>query len=164
LIVRLQLFLERIGWKRVAVAAIGVVALIAAGTVFAVTRGGGGKGSTGSTRSTTPEVSTNLFYLRAVAPKVQASGCTMNIRFTWKPDYHAEQYIGASAVIVANGTDIQGAYRKRFTAKGVSLDVGPISFAGGYRIWSARVESLDGDPPGNDTTIQAAPPSSTKCG
>ena len=46
----------------------------------------------------------------------------------------------------------------------MSLDVGPVTLGGGYRIWSAKVLSLEGDPPGNDTTIQAAPPPTTKCG
>jgi hypothetical protein len=87
----------------------------------------------------------------------------MYIRFVWKPDFHADQYIDATAVIRATGSGIDGTYRKRFTAKGVSLDVGPLPLGGGYRLWSARVEAIDGDPPGNETTIQAAPPQTTKC-
>jgi len=163
LIVRLRLLAERLGWKRIVLAALGVVALVAAGAVFAVVRGGGGDSAGKSTGSTASEATTNLFYLRALAPKIRVSGCVMNIRFTWQPDYHADQYIGAPAAIIATGTGIEGTYRRLFKAKGVSLDVGPISLGGGYRVWTASVASLDGDPPGNDTTIQAAPSSDTKC-
>ena len=159
--IRLRLFIERVGWKRLLAVAVVVVALVAAGTVFAVVRGGG---EAAAPEPTTPELNVNLFYLAAIEPKVQVRGCAMYIRFTWKPDFHANQYIGAPALIMAAGTGIDGTYRKRFKASGVSLDVGPITLGGGYRIWSAKVVSLDGDPPGNDTTIQAAPPNSTKCG
>jgi hypothetical protein len=162
MIIRLRLFLERLGWKPLFVGVLAVAALVAAGVVFAVTRGGGGKGASESTASTRRET-TNLYYLRALAPKVRASGCAMYIRFVWKPDFHADQYIDATAVIRATGSGIDGTYRKRFTAKGVSLDVGPLPLGGGYRLWSARVEAIDGDPPGNETTIQAAPPQTTKC-
>jgi hypothetical protein len=160
-VIRLRLFIERIGWKRLLLVAVVVVALVAAGAVFAVVRGGG---ETTSTEPTTPELNVNLFYLAGTSPKVQVRGCAMYIRFTWKPNYHANQYIGAPALIMAAGTGIEGTYRKTFKASGVSLDVGPVTLGGGYRIWSAKVLSLDGDPPGNDTTIQAAPPASTKCG
>ena len=159
--IRLRLFVERVGWKRLLVVAVVVVALVAAGAVFAVVRGGE---EAATPEPTTPELNVNLFYLAAVKPRVQVRGCAMYIRFTWKPDFHANQYIGAPALIMAAGTGIDGTYRKRFKASGVSLDVGPITLGGGYRIWSAKVVSLDGDPPGNDTTIQAAPPNSTKCG
>ena len=160
--IRLRLFLERVGRKRLLVAGLVVAALVAAGAVFAVVRGGGKAAST--TAPTAPEVNVNLFYLQAVAPKVRVQGCAMYIRFTWKPNYHADQYIGAPALILAAGTGIAGTYRKTFKASGMSLDVGPVTLGGGYRIWSAKVLSLDGDPPGNDTTVQAAPPASTKCG
>jgi hypothetical protein len=160
--IRLRLFLERIGLKRVLAAALGVIALVAAGAVFAVVQGGGEK-STATTTSGPSEARTNLFYLRAIAPKVRAQGCVMYIRFTWKPDYHADQYIDAPALIMAAGTGIDGTYRQTFKPSGMSLDVGPISFGGGYRTWSAKVLSLDGDPPGNDTTIRAAPPVNAKC-
>lgn len=159
--IRLRLFVERVGWKRLLVVAVVVVALVAAGAVFAVVRGGE---EAAPPEPTTPELNVNLFYLAATKPRVQVRGCAMYIRFTWKPDFHANQYIGAPALIMAAGTGIDGTYRKRFKASGVSLDVGPITLGGGYRIWSAKVVSLDGDPPGNDTTIQAAPPNSTKCG
>ena len=164
MIIRLRLFLERVGWKRILAAALVVVALVAAGVVFAVVRSGGGDSAAQTTESTAPEPVTNLFYVRALAPDVRVSNCVMNIHFTWKPDYHADQYIGAPAIIVATGTGLEGTYRKRFKETGVTLDAGPISLAGGYRVWTARLASLDGDPPGNDTTIQAAPPTSTKCG
>jgi len=160
-VIRLRLFVERVGWKRLLVVAVVVVALVAAGAVFAVVRGGE---EAAPPEPTTPELNVNLFYLAATKPRVQVRGCAMYIRFTWKPDFHANQYIGAPALIMAAGTGIDGTYRKRFKASGVSLDVGPITLGGGYRIWSAKVVSLDGDPPGNDTTIQAAPPNSTKCG
>jgi len=161
-VIRLRLFLERLGWKPIVAGVLAVAVLAAAGVAFALARGGGGKSTTESTESTNTQA-TNLYYLRALAPKIRASGCTMHVRFVWKPHYHADQYIGETAVIRAVGSGIDGTYRKRFTAKGVSLDVGPLSIAGGYRLWSAQVESIDGDPPGNDTTIQAAPPQATKC-
>ena len=159
--IRLRLFVERVGWKRLLAVAVVLVALIAAGAVFAVVRGGE---EAATTEPTTPELNVNLFYLEGVQPKVRVRGCAMYIRFTWKPNYHADQYIGAPALIMAAGTGIEGTYPKTFKASGVSLDVGPITLGGGYRIWSAKVVSLDGDPPGNDTTIQAAAPNSTKCG
>jgi hypothetical protein len=162
MIIRLRLLIEKVGWKRILLVALGVVVLAAAGAVFAVLRGGGDDEAGKSTGSTAVQT-TNLFYLRALAPEVRTSGCAMSIRFIWKPAYHANQYIGATAVIVATGTGIDGTYRKPFKASGVSLDVGPVSIAGGYRVWSASVASIDGDPPGNDTTIQAAPSSNTKC-
>ena len=68
------------------------------------------------------------------------NGCSMRIRFIWKPDYHAIQYLGATAVITVSGTDIAGSYRKKFTRKGLTLDVGPVSLLGGYKLWSARVD------------------------
>jgi hypothetical protein len=160
-VIRLRLFLERVGLKRILVVTLGVAALVAAGVVGAVVLQGGEKKT--STTTTNPEVG-NLFYLQATAPKVQVRGCLMYIRFVWKPDYHADQYIGAPALIMATGTGIEGPYRKTFEASGVSLDVGPITLGGGYRVWSARVASLDGDPPGNDTTIQAGPPADVECG
>ena len=76
----------------------------------------------------------------------------MYIRFTWKPNYHADQYIGAPALILAAGTTIEGMYRKTFALRSEPRRR-PIPFGGGYRTWSAKVVSLDGDPPGNDTTI-----------
>jgi hypothetical protein len=161
-VIRLRLFFERVGRKRLLAAALVVAALIAAGAVFAVVRSGGKAAST--TAPSAPEVSVNLFYLQAVAPRVRVRGCAMYIRFTWKPNYHADQYIGAPALIMAAGTGIEGTYRKTFKASGVSLEVGPVTLGGGYRVLSAKVLSLDGDPPGNDTTAQAAPPTSTKCG
>jgi hypothetical protein len=160
-VIRLRLFIERVGWKRLLAAGVVVVALVAAGAVFAVVRSGE---ETTTTEPTTPELNVNLFYLEGLKPRVQVQGCAMYIRFAWKPNYHADQYIGAPALIMAAGPGIDGTYRKTFKARGVSLDVGPVTLGGGYRIWSAKVVSLDGDPPGNDTTIQAAPPSSTKCG
>lgn len=159
--IRLRLFLERIGLKRVLAATLGVAALVAAGAVFAVMQG---RGDTAAPTTSSSDPGTNLFYLQATAPKVTVRGCTMSIRFTWKPNYHADQYIGAPALIMAAGTSIDGTYRKTFKRSGVSLDVGPIPFGGGYRTWSAKVLALDGDPPGNDTTIQAAPPATDKCG
>ena len=160
--IRLRLFLERLGMRRVLVGALVLVALIAAGVVAAVVFGGGGK-KAASTTASTPDY-TNLFYLRALAPKLRVQGCTMFVRFTWKPNYHADQYIDAPALIQATGTGIEGTYRKTFKASGVSLDVGPIALGGGYRVWSAKVLSLDRDPPGNDTTTQTATPSTAKCG
>ena len=73
------------------------------------------------------------------------------------------EYLGATAVITVSGTDIAGSYRKKFTRKGLALDVGPVSLLGGYKLWSARVTAMDGDPPGNDTTVQTATPPGTKC-
>ena len=153
--IRLRLFLERVGRKRVLAAVLVIAALVAAGAVFAVVQGGG---KAASTTAPPPEVNVNLFYLQAVAPKVRVQGCAMYIRFTWKPNYHAVQYIGAPALILVSGPRIAGTYRKTFKASGMSLDVGPVALGGGYKVWSAKVLSLDGDPPGNDTTISAAPP------
>ena len=159
---RLRLFFERIGWKPVAIAGAVLVALVGAGVAFAVLRGGEDKSAT-DTEAVVPEESTNLYYLQAVAPETRVRGCSMWIRFTWKPDYHAEQYIDAPALITASGTGIQGTYQKRFGEKGVSIELGPVSLAGGYQVWSAKVTAIDRDPPGNDTTVQAAPPRDNKC-
>ncbi len=159
--IRLRLLLERLSLRRVLVAALGLAVLIAAGVAAAIVLGGGGKKAV--TTAPTPDY-TNVFYLRAIKPKVTVQRCAMYIHFTWKPDYHANQYIGSPALILATGTGIDGTYRKAFKASGVTFDVGPITLGGGYRIWSAKVLSLDGDPPKNDTTIQAAPPTSSKCG
>lgn len=159
---RLRLFLEKVRWKRVALGAAPVAGLVAAGVVFAVVWSGDDTKET-STTTAPVQASTNLYYLRAVAPKTRVQGCSMFIRFTWKPDYNADQYIGAPALITASGSAIAGSYRRRFTPKGMSVEVGPVSIAGGYQVWSARVTSLDGDPPGNDTTIHAAPPRDNKC-
>jgi hypothetical protein len=162
-VIRLRLFLERIGWKRITAAVLAVAVLAAAGAVFAVTRGSGDKESATPPTTTSAAAAAAVYYLRAVAPKQTVTGCSMMIRFTWKPDYAAAQYAGATAVIVVSGADVQGGYRRRFTRQGVSLDVGPVSLAGGYKTWSARVESIDGDPPGNETTVYAAPPQNSKC-
>jgi hypothetical protein len=162
-ITRFLLFVERVGRTKLLLAAAGVVVLVVAGVVLAFARpGGGGDKSSKSTQATTNQ-EINLYYVRATAPKVSVSGCTMRIRFVWKPDYHADQYVGYPALITTRGPGIEGTTRKRFTKKGVSIEVGPVSIAGGYKLWAARVVSIDGDPPGNDTTIQAAPPTTTKC-
>jgi hypothetical protein len=159
----LRFFLERIGLKRVLIAALGLLVLVAAGVAAVVVFGGGGKKAATTTDSSTPDY-TNIFYLRGLAPKVRVQGCAMYVRFTWKPNYHADQYIDAPALILASGAGIDGTYPKTFKASGVSLDVGPLALGGGYKIWSAKVLSLDGDPPRNDTTIQAATPTTAKCG
>jgi hypothetical protein len=159
---RLRLWLEKVGWKPIVIGAgIVVAVLLAAGAAFALLSGGEDSASPATT--TAPTTRTNLYYLRAVAPEVAPHGCSMRIRFIWKPDYHALQYLGADAVITVSGTDIGGSYRKKFTRKGLTLDVGPVSLLGGYKVWSARVTAMDGDPPGNDTTVQTATPTGTKC-
>jgi len=159
---RIRIWLEKVGWKPVAIgAAIVVAVIVAAIAAYALLSGGEESSSAGTT--TTPTTRTNLYYLRAVAPVVKPHGCTMMIRFIWKPDYHAIQYLGAPAVITVSGTDVGGSYRKTFTRKGLALDVGPVSLSGGYKVWSARVTAMDGDPPGNDTTVQTATPTGTKC-
>jgi hypothetical protein len=159
---RIRLFFEKVGWKPVLIAGAVLVALVGAAVAFAVLRGGDEKSST-PTETAAPEESTNLFYLRAVAPKTRVQGCSMWIRFTWKPDYHADQYIDAPALITASGSAIQGTYRKRFRENGLSIELGPVSLSEGYQVWSAKVTALDRDPPGNDTRIQAAPPPDNKC-
>jgi hypothetical protein len=159
---RLRLLLEKVGWRSVAIGGVVVVALVAAVVSLALIRGGDDTSAT-TTGTSEPESSTNLFYLRALAPKTTIRGCSMYIKFTWKPDYHADQYIDAPALITASGTGIQGTYRKRFTETGMSLELGPVSLAGGYQLWSAEVTALDRDPPGNDTTITAGPPADNKC-
>jgi hypothetical protein len=159
---RLRVWLERVGWRPVAIGAGVVVAvLLAAGAAFALLSGGDDSSAPATTTAQTTR--TNLYYLRAVAPKVEPHGCQMRIRFIWKPDYHAIQYLGATAVITVSGTEIAGSYRKKFTRKGLALDVGPVSLNGGYKLWSARVTAMDGDPPGNDTTVQTATPTGSKC-
>jgi hypothetical protein len=159
---RLRFFLEKVGWRSVAIGGAVVVALVAAGVAFALMQAGDDTSAT-TTETSAPEESTNLYYLRAVAPKTRVRGCSMYITFTWKPDYHADQYIDAPALITVSGTGIQGTYRKRFTEKGTSIELGPVSLAGGYQLWSAEVTALDRDPPGNDTTITAGPPADNKC-
>jgi hypothetical protein len=159
---RLRLFFEKIGWKPVAIAAAVLLALVAAAVAFAVLRGGDDASAT-TTETSAPEESTNLYYLRAVAPQTRVRGCSMYITFTWRPDYHADQYIDAPALITASGTGIQGTYTKRFTESGISIELGPVSLAGGYKLWSAEVTALDRDPPGNDTTITAGPPADNEC-
>jgi len=105
---RIRLWVEKIGWKPIAIgAAVLVVVLVAAGAAFAVPRGDRGHNRIGN------------------------------------------RY--------------RGLYRKKFTRKGLALDVGPVSLLGGYTLWSARVTAMDGDPPGNDTTVQTATPPGTKC-
>ena len=159
---RIRIWLEKVGWKPVALgAAIVVAVIVAAIAAYALLSGGDESSSAGTT--TAPTTRTNLYYLRAVAPVVKPHGCTMMIRFIWKPDYHAIQYLGAPAVITVSGTDVGGSYRKTFTRKGLALDVGPVSLSGGYKVWSARVTAMDGDPPGNDTTVQTATPTGSKC-
>ena len=158
---RIRMFFERVGWKPFAIGA-GIVVLVAvaAGAAIALL-GGGDKSSTPTT--TAVQERTNVYYLRAVAPKTQVQGCSMRIRFVWKPDYHAIQYLGATAIITVSGTDIAGSYRQKFTRRGLALDVGPVDLAGGYKVWSAKVTAMDGDPPGNDTTVQTAPPTNSNC-
>jgi hypothetical protein len=158
---RLRLFLEKIGWKSVAIGGVVAVALVAAVVSLALIRGGDDTSAT--TTTSAPEESGNLFYLRALAPETRVEGCSMFITFTWKPDYHADQYIDAPALITASGTGIQGTYRKRFTETGTSIELGPVSLTAGYQLWSAKVTALDRDPPGNDTTITAGPPADNKC-
>lgn len=158
---RLRFILENIGWRSVAIGGAVVVALVAAVVSLALIRGG--DDSSATTTTTAPEESTNVFYLRALAPKTRIEGCSMFIKFTWRPDYQADQYIDAPALITASGTGIQGTYRKRFTEKGMSIELGPVSLTGGYQLWSAEVTALDRDPPGNDTTITAGPPTDNKC-
>jgi hypothetical protein len=159
---RIRLFFERVGLRPVAIAA-GIVVLlaIAVGGAFALL-GGNDESSTPTTTAVVQE-RTNLYYLRAVAPETQVTGCSMRIRFIWKPDYHAVQYLSADAIITVSGTDIAGSYRQKFTRKGLALDVGHVDLRGGYKVWSAKVTAMDGDPPGNDTTVQTAPPTDSNC-
>jgi hypothetical protein len=158
---RLRFFLEKVGWKSVAIGAVVVVA-VAAGVVSLALIRGGDDSSAATTAA--PEESTNVFYLRALAPTTRVSGCQMFITFTWRPDFQADQYIDAPALITASGTGIQGTYRKRFTPRGVSIELGPVAITGGYQLWSARVTALDQDPPGNDTTVTAGAPPDNNCG
>jgi hypothetical protein len=153
--------LRFLAWRWILIAGAAILLLVGAGVALAVI----GRGNDKKAQSTAvPQPNVNLFYLRAVKPETQVRGCTMKIRFAWKPDYHANQYIGSKALIVATGAGISGSYSRPFTRKGVTLDAGTVSLAGGYQLWSAKVATVDGDPPGNDTTVQTAPPTSTKCG
>ena len=158
---RLRLFFERVGWKPFAIGA-GIVVLVAVAAGAAIALLGGGDESSAPTTTAVQE-RTNVYYLRAVAPETHVQGCSMRIRFIWKPDYHAIQYLGANAIITVSGTDIAGSYRQKFTRKGLALDVGPVDLRGGYKVWSAKVTAMDGDPPGNDTTVQTAPPTNSNC-
>jgi hypothetical protein len=157
---RIRLLLERVGWKPFAIGA-GIVVLVAvaAGAAFAFLGGS----DESATTTTVAQERTNLYYLRAVSPETHVTGCSMRIRFIWKPDYHAVQYLGADAIITVSGTDVAGSYRQEFTRKGLALDVGPVDLRGGYKVWSAKVTAMDGDPPGNDTTVQTAPPTNSNC-
>jgi hypothetical protein len=159
---RIRLFLERVGWKPFAIGAgVVVIVAVAAGAAFAFL--GGSDESSNPTTTTGAQERMNLYYLRAVSPETHVTGCSMRIRFIWKPDYHAVQYLGADAIITVSGTDVAGSYRQRFTRKGLALDVGPVDLRGGYKVWSAKVTAMDGDPPGNDTTVQTAPPTNSNC-
>jgi hypothetical protein len=159
---RLRLFFERVGWKPFAIgAAIVVLVVVAAGAAIVLLGGSDDKSSAPTTTAAQERV--NLYYLRAVAPETHVQNCSMRIRFIWKPDYHAIQYLGATAIITVTGTDVSGSYRKKFTRKGLALDVGPVNLHGGYKTWSAKVTAMDGDPPGNDTTVQTAPPTNSNC-
>lgn len=158
----LLLFIERVGWKQLVFSlALGAV-LVGGGAVYVLTRGAGAKRAA-TTAATSTDSGTYVYYLRALAPKVEVHGCNMRIRFTWKPDYHADQYVGSKALITFTGAGLDGTTQMRLTSKGLTVDAGPVSVAGGYKVWAAKVTSVDGDPPANDTTIQAAPPTSTKC-
>ena len=159
---RLRLFYERVGWKPFAIGA-GVVVLVAVAAGAAIALLGGGDDSSAPATTTVQQDRVNLYYLRAMAPETQVNGCSMRIRFIWKPDYHAIQYLGATAIITVSGTDIAGSYRQKFTRKGLALDVGPVDLHGGYKVWSAKVTAMDGDPPGNDTSVQTAPPTDSNC-
>ena len=161
---RLLLYLERVGIRRVLVVLGAAAVLLAAAIASAVVLGGGSGSSAGTTTGpTTNRSATNLFYLRALAAKVRIRGCAATIHFVWKPDYHAIQYLDTDALITTAGPNVAGSYTRHFTRKGVALTLGPVSLAGGYQRWSATVTSLDGDPPGNDTTIYAASPTGTSC-
>jgi hypothetical protein len=158
---RLRLLLE--GKRRqVLMVAAGLVVLLAAagGVAFALTRDDGEESSETATQTQPRRVT---FYLRAVAPETSVSGCTMRIRYTWKPHFQANRYQGETAVIQVRGPGITGTYRKPFTAQGLTFEPAPVSLAGGYVIWSAHVASIGGDAPANDTTIQAAPPQAVDC-
>ena len=45
----------------------------------------------------------------------------MMIRFVWKPDYHAIQYLGAKAIITGVRNGRRAARTKTFTRKGLAL-------------------------------------------
>jgi hypothetical protein len=158
---RLRLLLEGKRRRVLIVAAGLMIALAAAGGVaFALTRDDEEESSETATQTQPRRVT---FYLRALAPETSVSGCTMRIRYTWKPHFQANRYEGETAVIQVNGPGIAGSYRKRFTAQGLTFEPSPVSLAGGYVIWSAHVASIGGDAPANNTTIQAAPPQTVDC-
>jgi hypothetical protein len=134
---------------------------LAGGVGFALTRDDdGGQSSETATQTQARSVT---FYLRALAPQTSVSGCTMRIRYTWKPHFQAIRYLGETAVIQVNGPGITGTYRKPLSRQGLTLETSPVSLAGGYTIWSAHVASIGGDAPANNTTIQAAPPRAVDC-
>jgi hypothetical protein len=144
-----------------AIVAVAVLALAVA--VHAATRNGGGNEAREPTNTGTSALGADVYYLRALAAKTRVSGCTMQIRYAWKPHYQALAYVGTTALIEVTGPAVGGTYRRPFSRQGATLELPAVSLGGGYQVWSARVLSVGGDPPGNDTTIHAAPPTSTRC-
>jgi hypothetical protein len=164
---RLRLFVERVGRRRLllVIGAAVLVAVVAAGVVLAFTRGGEPSGSAGTTATNVlTGITADVFYVRGTVAKTTANGCAATIHYAWKPDYNANLYIGGKAKILVSGPEVGGVYSRPFTKKGITLDVGPVRRSSQYVIWSAKILSVKGDTPGNDTTIQSAPAPDNKCG
>lgn len=139
-----------------------------AGLVYVVTKDGSGAaepaGSRTEQETTSPtRTGSDIYYLEALAADARPTGCAMKIRFTWKPHYRADRHFGDVAVIRVAGPEIAGTYRRPFGKKGVMLELGPVTLINEYTIWSAEVVSIGGDPPDNETTVQAANPASERC-
>ena len=116
-------------------AALVLAALVAAGAVFAVVHDGGKKAASSTSASGSDYV--NVFYLQR-SRRVRVQNRALYIRFIWKPNHNADQYIVPLALIMAFcdsdcghvPQDVQG-------LPGVSSDVGLVALHGGYQVWSA---------------------------
>jgi hypothetical protein len=137
---------------------------IAGGAAYALTRDDDGGGAATLAEETfTTEGSGPVYYLQALAAKVRPTGCTAVIRFTWKPHYNADDHFGETAVVRVTGPGIEGTYRVPFTRAGAQLETPPVTLAGGYVLWTAKVVSIGGDPPDNETLVRAGNPASNRC-
>ena len=67
---RIRLWLEKVGWKPIALGAAVVVAVIVAAIAAYALLAGGDDSSSADTTTPAPTTRTNLYYLRAIAPVV----------------------------------------------------------------------------------------------
>ena len=128
-VIRLRLF------ERVALNAnrrsVAVVALVAAGASSPSCRAGGDELGTDDELASTREPTCTI----SRRPRPRAGrGCSMYIRFTWRPELPRRSVHRGAGSDQAAGTTIEGMYRKTLRHPGVSLELGPIPFAGGYQV------------------------------